>query len=213
MIGVTFGSKHSYIDLSIILSSKEIETPTPKIKKVDVPGADGELDFTEYFGIIKYKNRKLNFVFTHMGSASDFPAKLSEIENALHGNKMNIVLDDDPNFHYVGRVTVDAWEENKGYATVTISVDCEPYKYKNTETTVSQAIASSGTVTLSNLKKPAVPKISTNAPITIAWAGGTASLSSGNNQVVPEFVLAEGKTTVTITGTANVTFKYTEGGL
>lgn len=213
MKGITFGTKHSYTDLSLVLNSKQIETPKPKTEKVNVPGADGELDFTEYFGGVKYENRTLKFVFTYVGATSNFPAKFSEIENEIHGKKLNIVLDDDSNFHYVGRVTVDDWKDGKRYAVVTISADCEPYKYKNTETVVTKSITTSGTVSLTNLKKPVVPKISTNAAITVSWLGGSASLAAGNDQLIPELILGEGITTLTITGTANVTFKYTEGGL
>lgn len=39
MDGVTFGTKHSYRDFGLILSSKDISLPKPKTKTVEVPGA------------------------------------------------------------------------------------------------------------------------------------------------------------------------------
>ena len=47
---VTFGEYNSYADLNLILSSKTIGSPSVKTSTIDLPGSDGELDFTEYFG-------------------------------------------------------------------------------------------------------------------------------------------------------------------
>lgn len=213
MKGITFGNYHSYNNFNLVLNSKEIASPSPKIEKIEIPGADGELDFTEFFGEVKYQNRKLIFNFTLLDTPSNFLTAFSNIQNAIHGKKLHVTLDDDPNFYYVGRCAVDKWKADKNIGKITVEADCEPYKYKNAVTTVSRSITSSGTISLTNLKKSVVPKISTNAPITIGWTGGSASLSAGNNQIIPELVLREGTTTVTVTGTATLTFSYQEGEL
>lgn len=213
MHGVTFGDYHSYDDLDLILNSKEIGAPEPKTETIDIPGGDGELDFTEFSGTVRYKNRKLTFDFSYIGARSTFADKFSEVQNAIHGKKLKITLDDDPNHYYFGRCTVDKWKADKSIGKITVEANCEPYKYKQIVTTVTQAISTSGTVSLSNSKKSVVPKISTTAAITIAWTGGSASLSAGNNQIVEDLVLREGTTEVTVTGTATVKFEYQEGEL
>lgn len=213
MKGVTFGDYHSYDDLSLILNSKEIEAPEPKTETIDIPGGDGELDFTEFSGAIRYKNRKLTFEFSHISAQSTFMDAFSKVQNAIHGKKMEITLDDDPNFYYIGRCTVDKWKADKNIGKITVEVNCEPYKYKQTVTTVTQDISTSGTVSLTNLKKSVVPKISTTAAVTIAWTGGSASLAVGDDQIVPDLVLREGTTEITVTGTATVKFEYQEGEL
>ena len=43
MIGITFGELHSYEDLNLILSEKEIGAPSVKKKLVEIEGADGSL--------------------------------------------------------------------------------------------------------------------------------------------------------------------------
>ena len=63
MKGITFGNYHSYDDFGLILSSKEIGSPEPKIITIDVEGGDGVLDFTEFAGEKKFKNRTLTFHF------------------------------------------------------------------------------------------------------------------------------------------------------
>ena len=213
MKGITFGDYHSYDDLSLILNSKEIGAPEPKTETIDIPGGNGELDFTEFSGAVRYKNRKLTFEFSYIGAQSTFMDAFSDIQNAIHGKKVNCILDDDPDFYYVGRCTVDKWKADKNIGKITVEVSCEPYKYKQNMTTVTQDISTSGTIRLVNLKKSVVPKISTTAPITIAWTGGSVALAAGNNQIIPEFILREGTTSVTVSGSATVTFKYQEGGL
>ena len=213
MYGVTFGDYHSYDDLDLILASKEIGAPEPKTETIDIPGGDGELDFTKFSGTVRYKNRQLIFKFFYIGERSTFADKFSEVQNAIHGKKLKITLDDDPNHYYFGRCTVDRWKVDKSIGKITVEANCEPYKYKNSVTTVSQSITSSGTISLTNLKKSVVPTISTTAAVTIAWTGGSASLSAGNDQIIEDLVLREGTTGITVTGTATVTFKYQEGEL
>mgnify|MGYP000417061958 CR=1 FL=1 len=67
---VTFGEFNSYSDLNLILSSKTIGSPSVKTSTIDLPGSDGELDFTEYFGEPKYSNRPLKFQFTAINPAT-----------------------------------------------------------------------------------------------------------------------------------------------
>lgn len=50
MKGVKFGTFHTYDDFGLVLSEKEIKSPTPKIKQIEVEGSDGVLDMTEAFG-------------------------------------------------------------------------------------------------------------------------------------------------------------------
>lgn len=137
MKGVTFGQYHSYATFGLILSSKEIAAPKVKTMSVDVPGADGVLDFTEYFGEPKYENRKLAFRFSTMVPQSQFLTLFSAIQNALHGQKMNITLDDDPEWYYTGRITVPEWKTSKRTGKLTVDCDCEPFKHKISSQTIA----------------------------------------------------------------------------
>ena len=96
MNGVTFGSYHSYDDFNLILTEKEIGSAEVKTNYVDVDGAHGMIDYTEYFGEPKYKSRTLLFSFNTIVNQSDFLKLYSSILNTLHGKRMKIVLDDDP---------------------------------------------------------------------------------------------------------------------
>ena len=54
MKGIRFGGLHSYDDLGLVLGKKELGAPAVKDYKTDVPGADGSLDQTEFFGELPF---------------------------------------------------------------------------------------------------------------------------------------------------------------
>ena len=138
MKGITFGDYHSFRDFRLILSpNNAIGTPTPKYELIDIPGGDGVLDVTEAFGEVKYGNRPMSFEFSTMVPQSEFMTLFSRVQNALHGQKLQIILDDDPDCYYIGRLTVSEWKADRLIGKLTIDCDCEPYKYRLSSQTIS----------------------------------------------------------------------------
>ncbi|MBQ3330802.1 MAG: hypothetical protein IJG87_06450 [Ruminococcus sp.] len=178
---------------------------------ISVPGSDETLDFTEAFGGVHYERRTITLIFLSLQPWSDQLEQDSSVKNALHGQKMNIVFSDDDDYYYVGRITVGDWEYYKGAGRVTITIDADPYKYKATETTKTQS--GNGTVTLTNSRMAVVPYVSASAAATLAWSGNSVSISVGNNQLIPQLVLEQGDTEITVTTSGTVMFKYREGSL
>lgn len=212
MKGITFGTTHTYKDLGLILGKKEIGSPAVKENKVDIPGADGALDMTEYHGEPKYENVKHKFEFSALVPPDEALTLFSSIKNALHGKKHRIILDDDTAFYYVGRCHVSSYTDEKGIGKLSIECDCEPYKYKQNKTTITQAIDGTQAITLTNGRKRAVPTITTTAAMTIAFGDGIWTTSAGT-YTIPELELVEGDNTVEVTGTGNITFTWQEGEL
>jgi hypothetical protein len=212
MKGVKFGNLHSWDDFSLILSQKTIRTPSLKTESVDIPGSDGVLDLTEFFGDVNYNNRHLSFDFSTNVSQSVFLELFADIQNALHGQKMQIILDEDAEWYYTGRIKVSEWKSDKNIGKLTIDCDCEPYKLKITETVVSKAVSGTLNIVLPNSRKRVVPTITTDAEMKISFGTYSGTFSAGTFRI-PELELIEGNNTVTVTGTGNITFRYREGAL
>lgn len=212
MRGVQFGEYHSFLDFGLILTSYSIGEAKPKTETVDVPGADGVLDLTEYFGDVRYQNRALSFTFAVIGRPSEFPTRFSALQDAVGGRKLHITLDDDPDYYYVGRVTVDKWKSAPRVGSITITCDCEPYKYKASETVIVSRISGRGTVTYENLRKRVTPVFTASAPVSITFDGTTTDVGAGEF-TLPAVEFAQGKNIVTYAGNAVVTVRYREGGL
>ena len=214
MKGIRFGGLHTYDDLNLILSKKEIGSPAVKTKKIDVDGADGELDLTEFFGEPKYENVRHKFEFSTIIPQAMFITQFSDIKNALHGKKLKIILDDEPGAYYVGRLFVSSFTDEKGIGKVTIEADCEPWKYKAALTVIRQAITEAATITLTNARKRAVPevRIETEDKLRLVFGFNVWDLGAGS-YTLPEMELVSGENVVEVTGTGTITFTYQEGDL
>ena len=215
---VNFDNYNSWTDFFLIRSSKTISAPEPKYIKVEVEGADGELDLTEYFGDIKYKNRKLSFTFVAKVRETEFLNLFSSIQNALHGRNMKIVLEEDPDFYYFGRVTVNEWKSNKNIGEITIECDVEPYKYRTYKCVYTLDLTKNTRYIFPNLRKKVVPTFTVSAPTQIIFENSTYSIgeegmTDEQTYIIPELVFAAGDNIVNFVGTGTVKVEYQEGGL
>lgn len=214
--GIKFDNLHSYEDLGLILKNKEIGTPTPKTYGVDIPGADGKLDLTEYLGEIKYENRPLTFEFEIIKKQEDFVELYSQIQNKLHGKRMKIILDIDPGYYYYGRVYVNEWKSDKKIGKITIEVDADPYKYKLNKTTYSVRVGKTGreVLILMNSRKPVTPIFTFTADTLITYGETTYQAKAGAS-VIPDILITEGENLLIFTAAAGtiITVSYQEGAL
>ena len=231
--GLLIGDKHSYRDYHLILSKREIEYPEPKTKTVNVFGMNGVIDLTPFLlDYPVYDNRKMEFTFSLLQSEMPRMAwekYLSEVANELQGKTVKIILDDDKNFYYRGKITIKSFDSNKNIGELVIDVAAEPYKIEirtsegnwlwdpfsfidgviyNADITVS------GTkeVYCPNLKKPVVPELNCSTAMSVKFGSTTYSLSAGSNKLA-EIVLVEGNNILTFTGTGTVHITYERGSL
>ena len=215
MKGITFGNYHSYNAFQLILASKTIGTPSPKTDTIDIPGGDGVLDLTEFFGDTKYDNRKLSFEFSSVVIPEDFMSLFSMVQDALHGRKLPIILDDDPGWQYTGRISVSEWKADRNIGRLVVDCDCDPYKYQISPTVVTKSISGTSTIILENSRKRVVPevKVTSGSGLTVTFGSGSVWTLASGSYLLPELELVEGDNTVTVSGTGTITFTYTQGKL
>lgn len=215
MKGITFDSYHSFDDFKLLLVSKEIGSPNVKVKEIDIPGADGTLDLTDFFGEAKFENLTHKFQFQTTVPQIEFLSLFSNIKNKIHGKKQRIILDDDPSFYYLGRCFVSSFTNEKNIGNISVECECEPYKYKTVKTIISQAVDGESTIPLPNLRKRVVPEVTITADSTIHIVFGTYNvwdLGSGSYSL-PELELKAGSNSVSVTGEGTISFEYQEAGL
>ena len=128
---ITFGDKNTWDDWHLIPSSRpHIAPPQPKISTVEVPGRNGTVDLTETLtGTPTYEDRSGSFQFIVANDYWDWTVAYSTIMEYLHGQKMRIVLEDDPGFYYEGRFSVNQWASGKTNSSITIDYVIYPYKH------------------------------------------------------------------------------------
>lgn len=212
MKGVKFGSYHSWDSFQLILSQKIIGTPTPKVNQIEIEGGDGVLDLTDFFGGVKYGNRLLSFEFSTVVPPSEFMELFTRVQNALHGQKMQIILDDEPNVFYQGRIEVDKWKAQKNIGSIVIDVDAEPFKQEMGVSSLQQRVTSNATLNLPNTRMPVVPTITTTSEFLISY-GGYNDVYSAGTFTIPELELTEGNNQIYVEGSGTITFVYRRGWL
>lgn len=215
MKGITFGNYHSYRDLKLILVKKEIGSPPVKENEMDIPGGDGKIDLTDFWGEPKFDNVQHKFEFTTIEPQSDFLTQYSTVKNAIHGKKVRIILDDDPTFFYLGRCHVSPFTNEKGIGTISVECECEPYKYKLNKTVVTQAVDGTEVITLTNARKRAVPEltITTETSLNIVYQTYNIWDLGSGSYTLPDLELVEGVNSVTVTGTGSISFTWQEAML
>lgn len=123
--------KHTYTEWGFIVTNNDIVAP-PEIEThyVEIPGTSTILDLSEYVtGQVGYKQRKLNFSLQSVCDPDLFLSKYSDFLNYIHGNRIQIKLDGDPDWYYEGRATVDKPNRVSSIMSVDLEVLCDPYKY------------------------------------------------------------------------------------
>lgn len=213
--GISFGDIHSYDDLLLILSKKDIPPAVPKTTYIDIPGADDDLDLTEAHGEVKYKSRECSFTFTmHPYDRTDFEEKKTEISNLLNGREFKITLDTDPDYYYQGRCTVKDHLQNINLKQFVISAKVKAYKFKQDVTAITFALSETAkTVNLSNGRKSVCPMIECTNDNTVVVFGDVAfNLGAGIHKIL-DIQFKEGNNTLTVSGKGNITFRYQEGDL
>lgn len=131
MRGIKYGYFHTYTAWGLYLQKYHVGKPVPRRHKVTIPGAHGALDTSKALtGTILYDNRTITASFVMMGDREDWAANYSTILAAIHGQEMKVIIDDDPDYYYMGFVEVGDLEPGDSTASLTITVDAYPYKYE-----------------------------------------------------------------------------------
>lgn len=210
-----------------------VNPPEVKTEYVDVPGADGSLDYTEALSGIKFKDREgswtfyvLNDLFTLNRSYMKWNELYSLLLRTLHGRRKKMLLESDPGFYYIGRVFVDQWQSNKDYSKLTLRYIIEPWKYP-TETTSTfdwlwndlfantiyygkfDVYGKKHRNLINPSDGPIQPVFVCTSPMTVTFGTATYDLPSGNS--VPGFKIIPGDNFMVFNGNGRVTVDYSMG--
>ena len=208
--GIKFGDYHTAADWMLFLADVEISPPEVQTYTVEVPGRDGYLDLTDVITEdVRYYNRTLEATFdvAIVDRSTTWADIVSEIYSRIHGQKLKIILDDDPDWYYYGRVSVDG---DSSSGEITITADCEPYKYAVSETVYE--ISKSCTAALVNGRMKVTPTVTVTNETMITTSESSISLSAGSYDMT-DFALSEGVTEWEIETSGTVTIAYRQGRL
>lgn len=217
---IVLDSYDTFADGKWILSSWSFSEPTYKDNFVSVPGRSGDLDLSTALtdGEPVYNNRTLTVTLeSSEGTRLERKARIDSMINLLDGRQMQITLPDEDACYVYGRVHVALNDNNQAYASVTVTANCEPWRYAKALTTKTITATSTATAyTLANAgRRTAVPTLvvaGTDASITIKQGDYTAALSAGTC-ILPDITVPTGGAEITVSGSGTLTVSYREASL
>lgn len=229
--GVTFADNiHTARDWGLKLISIYIPMPEPKAQQVDIPGGDGSIDLTEMNGRPAYYDREgIELVFDLMDeSYKKWFLKYSEFAREVHGKKVKMVLDDEPNHYYMVRLNLDSKKTNPVFSEVVLSGTAEPFKYDLLSSaepwlwdpfnfysgvirTIGEQVISSEnksiTILGAGIDNPPVFIVSEANNLKLVHDGRTYVLKNGRNRF-PAVRVGEKDVTLAFSGTGRVSVEY-----
>ena len=104
---------------------------------IDVPGADGFLDFSEVTtGRRIFKSRPIQIKLGGKKPRNDWDLIISDLRNKIEGRKIRVIFDNDAGYYWTGRAAVKDFDRNREIGTFTLSIPkADPYKYSIVEST------------------------------------------------------------------------------
>ena len=128
---ITIGGKNTWDDWRLVPASRPVfNPPAQKVKTLEIPGGDGVIDLSQSLtGYPVYQNRTGSIEFIVMNDFKPWHMAYADIMDYLHGQKLRAVLEDDPEYFYEGRFTVNVWKSEKDWSRIIIDYDVGPYKW------------------------------------------------------------------------------------
>ena len=207
MYGARFDNKNIK-EYGAIMNYARITPPAVKENYIEIPGGDSSIDLTEAVGGITYCDGLMEFKFTLF----DF-CKKESMKNYLHGKRMNIILEREPEVYYEGRVScnMDIWLGT--WYELGFTARVRPYKWEIHETIHADSVNDdTKEVILVNTRKPVIPKIIVIGNINILYEGKRYIMQEGVYQS-PELTLYEGINKLEISGQVSYKFICRKGRL
>jgi hypothetical protein len=226
--GMTINGKHTR-DLGLKLLSFFIPLPPVKETIITVPGMSGGIDATDVVaGHPTYGMREgLKFEFKLYNNWKEFEIAKSQLAEWLHGKKVKVVLDSDPQYYYVCRLKIDARKTNAINATIVVTGIAEPVKYEITSSDEDwlwdllsfedgvirelKDVVISGntevTILAGNYSTSPIFKVSESIKLTVTYEGYTYPLSVGDIKI-PRIRVGEKDVVLVFDGQGKLDISY-----
>lgn len=119
------------LDGHFTLSALKLETPQIVEKYVDVPGMDGDVDYSEAAaGRPLYKRRLLTATLeSSAGTLQERQEIMDDFIARFHGKVCKIIHPDYPQHYLTGRVSISKDFNLPSYGQLQISARCDPWRY------------------------------------------------------------------------------------
>lgn len=105
--------------------------PSPNTNLVTISGANGSEDLSQVLtGYPTYGNRTGSFEFVVMNDFRHWQEAYTDIMTTVHNKKLICIYEEDPEYYYVGRWSVQNWTPGESNSKITLNYTLDPYKWR-----------------------------------------------------------------------------------
>lgn len=205
MNGVKFGDKHSKADYNAVMNYSRITPPSIKENYVDIAGGNSSIDLTEAVGGVVFDDGKIEFKFTLFNETDK-----NNMKNHLHGKRLMIILEKEPDYYYDGRLSVTKEELAGSLYELYIEAKVKPYKMEEKTVLHKEAVNGTKELILFNTRMPAMPQITVTGSLQLKYEGNVYLLNSGVYEI-PEITFYEGINRLNVSGKGSIKLEYRRG--
>lgn len=208
---VTFGDKNTFADWHIVPETRPLVVPPqPKYIYDEIPGSSFSLDLTDSLtGLVNWEDRQGTMNFIVLNDFGPWFERYTQIMQYLGGKKMKMTLQDDPDFYYYGRYSVNSWTSDQHWSKIDIDYRVEPFKYSHEVEEKTFSISNGATVKLRDIEQLTQLTITPDYATTVTFDGRLhIVLANEDYDYIAVWPDANGEVSLVFTGTGNVTIKY-----
>lgn len=206
MYGVIFGEKHSWHDYQAIMNYARITPPAIKENYVDIAGGNSAIDLTEAVGGVVFNDGNIEFKFTLFSEEQK-----NRMKSQLHGRKVDIILEKEPEYYYDGRLSFDKEELNGTVYELYMNAKVKPYKMeRNLSVHVEKVTKEEKDILLFNDRCPAMPVITVEGTVKLKYGQFIFTLADGAYRIA-EVTLYDGMNRLTVSGNGSIKLEYRKG--
>lgn len=112
------------------MSRPVVPPPSVRTEETTLAGMFGKVDFSDILtGYPIFDNRQMSQEFIVDNGHAEWIDIYSDVMSFLHGKKVYMTLEDDPEWYYYGRAKVNSWKSDKNNSKITLDFDLDPFKY------------------------------------------------------------------------------------
>lgn len=227
----TINGKHTYRDYGLyVINNNPVAPPEVRTQYLTIPGRNGDVDLTDALtGGPVYGKRMITLQLNGKKPSADWDGFISDFLNEVHGKLVTVIFDDDPDYFYLGRASVQAdYTKGNEVASFTLVVEADPFKrsvdgvtsswlwdpYSLTDGAVRcyDNMVIHGTADVVKVlgdETGQTPVFYASCPMTMTFGGTTYNLVRGRNYF-SGINLASGYNTFAFNGFGTVTIRFGE---
>lgn len=194
----------------------EVAPPEPRIEMLEIPLRDGAINTSALLSdTVHYATREIVLGLESVAVRAEWPLIEAALMRDFHGQAVQLVLDNDPDWYWEGYAAVEQMVDNRGSAGWTIRITAQPFKRKRVEKYMPSitltGVKSTTTIHIDTARAyPAFTTFSTG--IVLEYKGVTYTLPTGKSTVYGLF-FTQGDNEIGLTGPGTVAISYREGML